>query len=49
MSIRTGRQATVVAIFMLLLAVASLVYGTVIVNLSGPVPEEIEVQANRFN
>lgn len=42
--IRTGRQATVVAVFMLLLALAALVYGAVIVSLSEPEPEEeIEV------
>ena len=40
MSIRTGRQATVVAVFMLFLAVAALVYRAVIVSLSGPEPEE---------
>jgi hypothetical protein len=40
MPIRTGRQATAVAVFMLLLALAALVYGTVIVSLSGAVPEE---------
>jgi hypothetical protein len=40
MPIRTGRQATVVAVFMLLLALAALVYGAVIVSLSEPVPEE---------
>ena len=40
MPIRTGRHATVVAVFMLVLALAALVYGTVIVSLSGPEPEE---------
>jgi hypothetical protein len=39
-SIRTGRQATVVAMFMLFLAVAALVYGAAIVSLPGPAPEE---------
>ena len=44
MPIRTGRQATVVAVFMLLLALAALVYGAVIVSLSGPEPEgQLEV------
>ena len=42
--IRTGRQATVVAVFMLFLAVVALVYGAVIVSLSGPEPEgQLEV------
>ena len=42
--IRTGRQATVVAVFILFLAVVALVYGAGIVSLSEPVPEEqIEV------
>jgi hypothetical protein len=35
-----GTTATVVAVFMLLLALAALVYGSVIVNLPGPEPEE---------
>ena len=44
MQIRTGRQATVVAVFMLLLAVAVMVYGVLILNLPERVPEEqIEV------
>jgi hypothetical protein len=44
MPIRTGRYATVVAVFMLLLAVAALVCGAVIVSLSGPEPEgQLEV------
>jgi hypothetical protein len=44
MPIRTRRQATVVAVFMRLLALAALVYGAVIVSLSGLEPEEqIEV------
>ena len=41
--IRTGRHATVAAVFMLLLALAALVYGAVLVSLWEPVPEEIEV------
>ena len=40
MSIRTGRQATVVAVFFLSLAVLALAYGVLIVSLPGPVPEE---------
>jgi hypothetical protein len=40
MSIRTGRQATIVAVFMLVLALAALVYGAVMGSLSGPVQEE---------
>ena len=40
MAIRTGRQATFIAMFMLVLALAALVYGAVIVSLSEPVPEE---------
>ena len=44
MLIRTGRQATVVAVFMLVLALTALVYGAVIVSLPGPeLEEEIEV------
>ena len=44
MSIRTGRQASTVALFFFLLALTALVYGAVIVSFSGPVPEEeIEV------
>jgi hypothetical protein len=47
MPIRPGRQASMVALFFLVLA---LVYGAVIVILSRPVPEgEIEVPTNRFN
>jgi hypothetical protein len=42
MSMRTGRQALIVAMFFLLLALAALVYGAVIVSLSEP-EEEIEV------
>jgi hypothetical protein len=42
MSIRTGRQALTVALFFLLLALAALLYGAVIVNLSEP-EEQIEV------
>jgi hypothetical protein len=38
--IRTGRQASKVALFFLLLALAAFVYGAVIVSLSEPVPEE---------
>jgi hypothetical protein len=40
MSIRTGRQATIVAVFMLVLALAALVYGAVMGSLSGPGSEE---------
>lgn len=44
MPIRTGRQASMVALFLLLLALAALVYGKVIVSQWEPVPEEeIEV------
>jgi hypothetical protein len=38
--LRTGRQASKVALFFLVLAVAALVYGAVIVSLSEHVPEE---------
>jgi hypothetical protein len=40
MSIRTGRQASMVAMFFLLLAVAVIAYGVLLVSLPGPVPEE---------
>ena len=44
MSIRTGRQASMVALLFLLLALAALVYGAILVSLWEPVPEEeIEV------
>lgn len=39
MSIRTGRQATVVAIFFLSLAVLIIAYDVLIVSLPGPGPE----------
>ena len=42
MSIRTGRQASIVAMFFLLLALAALVYGAVLVSLSEPEPEEVD-------
>ena len=41
---RTGRQASKVALFFLVLAVAALVYGAVLVSLWEPEPEgQIEV------
>jgi hypothetical protein len=40
MSIRTGRQASMVAMFFLLLAVAVIAYGVLLVSLPGPMPEE---------
>jgi hypothetical protein len=44
MSMRTGRQASTVALFFLLLTLAALLYGTVIVSLSGrELEEQIEV------
>ena len=43
MQIRTGRQATVVAMLFLSLAVVVMAYGVLIVSLPGPVPEEVEV------
>jgi hypothetical protein len=50
MSIRTGRQASIVAIFFSFLALTALVYGAVIVSLPGPILEEqMEVPMNRFN
>jgi hypothetical protein len=43
MSIRTGRQASMVALLFFLLALAVLVYGVVLASFSGPVPEEEEI------
>ena len=44
MSIRTGRQASMVALFFLVLALAALVYGAGLASLWEPEPEEeIEV------
>ena len=40
MPIRTGRQATIAAMLLLLMAVAALVYSAVMVSLLEPVPEE---------
>jgi hypothetical protein len=42
MSICTGRQASMVALFFLSLALAALVYGAVIVSLPGPMLAEEE-------
>ena len=42
MPIRTGRQATVVAVLFLSLAVVVIAYGVLIVSLPGPVPTEEE-------
>jgi hypothetical protein len=47
MSMRTGRQASMVALFFFLLALTALVYGAVLMSFSGPVPEE-EIEVMRW-
>jgi hypothetical protein len=47
MSMRTGRQASMVALSFFLLALTALVYGAVLMSFSGPVPEE-EIEVMRW-